>query len=51
LKSIMLMNRMRTDGAHDGPYLTVSTGNNTMLNQSVNQHGIIQGLAEKTDDF
>jgi hypothetical protein len=28
LKSIMLMNRIRTEGAHDGPYLMMSTGNN-----------------------
>jgi hypothetical protein len=26
LNSIMLMNRIRTDGAHDGPYLMMSTG-------------------------
>jgi len=41
LNSIMLMNRMRTDGAHDGPYLMMATENNTVINQSVNQHGII----------
>lgn len=28
LNSIMLMNRIRTEGAHDGPYLMMSTGNN-----------------------
>jgi hypothetical protein len=33
----MLMNRMRTEGAHDGPYLMMATGNNTMINQSISQ--------------
>jgi hypothetical protein len=37
LNSIMLMNRMRTEGAHDGPYLMMSTGNNTMICQTT-QH-------------
>jgi len=35
LKSIMLINRMRTDGAHDGPYLMMSTGNNFNFSISI----------------